>query len=273
VRSVIVFSSLLALNSLIVRAAPSPNSGQRPDPAESFEFKQDKKSLYEGLLSENANTRVRSAIFLWTNFPDGKEAAERVMEQDKDPNVRRRIAQVLASKHKNQRAIKVLRETMIALDIRTQSGAMSYLISAESLYSATHEVIGIDQALQILGASQDWFSEVNGSTWAYAQKDAARVMAASYLSMFASGGDKSKFQEKLRAYAADVERNINSSEGTERRYWEGRLPTTLDIALRSGMQSFVLSFDGKQESFKNKYEKRRMLRVIGRAKKSVNGPQ
>jgi hypothetical protein len=230
-----------------------------------FEFRQDEKSLYEGLKSTTTNTRVRSAIYLWTNFKGGRNAAEEVMEHDPDLDVRQRIAEVLAAQQKAPKAIKVLRETLEKNDIRTQEGAMAYLIAAGSLRDATKEAAGIDKALKILTAPPDWFADVNSSPMAYAQKDAPRLSAASYLAANVDSRRKTIFQDALQAYIHDVQLKMESSSGQERKYWEARFPTALDIALRVGLDSFVASFDGKETLFKEPYEKKRFERVIKRA--------
>jgi hypothetical protein len=231
-----------------------------------FEFKRDKKSLFEGLSSSNTNTKVRSAVYLWANQADGRKAAEDVMEKDADPEVRRRIAQVLASKHKHPRAIIILRDSMRAAHIDTQSGASAFLMSAISLHNATGEKAGTPGALHILASSATGYSDVQGDAFAYAKKDSVRVLAASYLTDNVDSGSRKELRAAIKSYASDIVHGIEASSGQERKYWEMRLPTVLDIAIRGGFPDLVDEFASKAGLLENSYERERLDRVIRKAK-------
>lgn len=232
-----------------------------------FEFRRDQKSLLEGLKSSNSNRRVRSAIYLWNNYPGHKKQVEKLMEEDASIEVRRRIAQVLAVKHRLAKAVGVLKKTLKEVDITTHAGASGFLMGINSLYSASGEVMGLTEAQAILAAPATWFADVAKSSYSFSQRDALRVMAASFLVDHQDKVDKVALQEALRAYVADVERAISRTTGTERKYWEMRLPTVLDIARRIGMPELALGFEGRESLLENEYERMRLKRVIERSKK------
>lgn len=231
-----------------------------------LERRRDKKSLLAGITSTNTNTKVRSAINLWANYADSKKAVLDVMQKDKDPEVRRRIAQVLARKHKAPQAISILRTSLRKANITTQRGASAFLMTAISLHSATGEQVGIKNGLQILSAPTTWFQDVQGEPYPYARKDAARFLAASYLARVNDPGSKKDLGEALRIYATHIVRKLKGASGQERKFWEMRLPAVLNIAIRSGNPDVALEFAGKVELFKNKYEREQLERVLKKAK-------
>jgi hypothetical protein len=244
---------LLILAASVVRAEKT--SEQKPSEA----------TLKEQIRGGDMNTKARAAEILWEEFPGSKKAVEDAMENEKNPEARRRIAQVIAAKHKHPRAIAILRESMRQPDFNTHAGALAFLLSAMAIKQATGELSGTKEIIGFV-ASPAKFSELEGSSFPYAKRDGLRVMAASFLIDHLGPSDRDSLHEALTAYSQDLENNIKSSSGRERRYWEGRLTTTMEMALRANMPDLPLRFENKKDLLKEKYERERLERALKRAR-------
>ena len=229
---------------------------------EAGDFNKDKPSLIKNIASQNPDIRVRSALFLWKNYPDSKDAAAAVMEKDQNPDVRRRIAQVLAIQDKEPKAIVVLEGLLKRYDVSSAAGASNFLNAASALQEATGKPYGTKEAFAILKAPSTWFEDAKASKHPDLMRDGIKTNAVSLLSENKEMRQNSELRESLRDYCVDVEKQIDTAEGKNRAHWEGRLAGLLDIALRVQLPDLAREFAPAAEKIKGKYNRQQFDRVM-----------
>lgn len=221
----------------------------------------DKAQLREQLTTGDMTKKARAADALWEKSPEDRKTVEAAMESEKDPETRRRIAQVLAAKHRHPRAISLLRQSLRDSDTKTQTGAFAFMMSAMALKQSTNETLGVDEALNLV-KKPGKFSDVPDGPLAYAKRDGVRTMAASYLIQNLGPGDRERLRDAMAAYIADTEGNIKSSTGQERKHWEARLATLLEMSLRAGLPSLIAGFENKKDLVGDSYNRARVERSV-----------
>lgn len=225
---------------------------------------QNEVSFKEQLQKGNRTEKVKAAEILSERFPASLGEIESAMDGESDPETRRRIAQVLTAKHGRPRAVAILKDSMRKSDIKTHAGAFAFVMSAMAIKQGTGEVSGTKEALQLV-AGPAKFADVENAPLGYVQRDGVRVMAASYLIDNLEPGKRAELEGALRSYVHEVEGTIGTSAGRDRRYWEARLTTLLEMALRAGITSLPLEFESKQNLLQEKYEKERLQRALEKA--------
>jgi hypothetical protein len=263
-------AQLLIFAVLLVPRFGSPGepAGATDDEVEKeFGFRRDIRSIESALGGTDINRKVRSAIYLWSNYPDHRPRIEGMLVSDPSTEFRRRVAQYLVAKYKHKPAMAVVREAALAADISTHQGAAAFLSGASVIAGASEEVLDPQRALKILEMPEHGFSDLIGNEFEYSRWDSVRVMAASYLVDHPNIIEKKDLRKALERYLADVEKAIGSTNGRKRAYWEKRLPTALAIAQRAGYGDLVKSYKGKEALLNDGYERMRLKRIVERAQK------